>query len=310
MNNWEHKEGNGLIEVIRLKKEMNQLPVLEEVSFSLERGTITGLIGRNGTGKTTLLRLMMGILLPDQGDVRYEGESIYAHPEKKNHLVFLPENKLTLQNYSANQIARLYKMFYPHFDQSYLDRKIAQFNLPANRRIRQFSKGMKALFSLILAFATRADVILLDEPTDGLDAVIKRQWYELLVDEVAERQHTVLISSHRLDELESVCDTVMILKNGRIDTNSDLNTLKTNYYKLQIVYDEAIPTEMLHLPGTRVLAQAGRIVTLMVEENRKEEAMTRIQASRPLLIDELPVSLEELFVATVGGEDRGDKDVK
>lgn len=84
---------------------MNQLPVLEEVSFSLERGTITGLIGRNGTGKTTLLRLMMGILLPDQGDVRYEGESIYAHPEKKNHLVFLPENKLTLQNYSANQIA-------------------------------------------------------------------------------------------------------------------------------------------------------------------------------------------------------------
>lgn len=299
-----------MIEVIRLKKEMNQLPVLEEVSFSLERGTISGLIGRNGTGKTTLLRLMMGILLPDQGDVRYEGESIYAHPEKKNHLVFLPENKLTLQNYSANQIARLYKMFYPHFDQSYLDRKIAQFNLPVNRRIRQFSKGMKALFSLILAFATRADVILLDEPTDGLDAVIKRQWYELLVDEVAERQHTVLISSHRLDELESVCDTVMILKNGRIDTNSDLNTLKTNYYKLQIVYDEAIPTEMLHLPGTRVLAQAGRIVILMVEENRKEEAMTRIQASRPLLIDELPVSLEELFVATVGGEDRGDKDVK
>lgn len=299
-----------MIEVIRLKKEMNQLPVLEEVSFSLERGTITGLIGRNGTGKTTLLRLMMGILLPDQGDVRYEGESIYAHPEKKNHLVFLPENKLTLQNYSANQIARLYKMFYPHFDQSYLDRKIVQFNLPVNRRIRQFSKGMKALFSLILAFATRADVILLDEPTDGLDAVIKRQWYELLVDEVAERQHTVLISSHRLDELESVCDTIMILKNGRIDTNSDLNTLKTNYYKLQIVYDEAIPTEMLHLPGTRVLAQAGRIVTLMVEENRKEEAMTRIQASRPLLIDELPVSLEELFVATVGGEDRGDKDVK
>ncbi|MBE3555156.1 MAG: ABC transporter ATP-binding protein [Thermicanus sp.] len=299
-----------MIEVSRLKKEMNQLPVLEEVSFSLERGTITGLIGRNGTGKTTLLRLMMGILLPDQGDVRYEGESIYAHPEKKNHLVFLPENKLMLQNYSVNQIVRLYKMFYPHFDESYLWRKIAQFNLPVNRRIRQFSKGMKALFSLILAFATRADVILLDEPTDGLDAVVKRQWYELLVDEVAEQQHTVLISSHRLDELESVCDSVMILKNGRIETNSDLNTLKTNYYKLQIVYDKAIPTEMLHLPGTRVLAQAGRIVTLMVEENRKEEAMTQIKASQPLLIDELPVSLEELFVATVGGEDRGEKDVK
>lgn len=296
-----------MIEVIQLRKEMDGKAVLEDISFRLERGTISGLIGRNGTGKTTLLRLMMGILLPDQGDVRYEEKSIYDHPGEKVHMMYLPENKLILQNDTIREVVRSYRMFYPRFDEVYLWQRTKDFNLPIYKKIRQLSKGMKALFSLILAFATRADVILLDEPTDGLDAIVKRQWYEMLMAEVAERQHTVLISSHRLSELESVCDRVMILKEGHIETQSDLSDLKRKYLKLQIVYDKEIPTEVLQMDHLRLLSQAGRILTLMVDESHKEEVMARIEATRPILTDELPLSLEELFVATVGGEKGGEK---
>lgn len=291
-----------MIEVERLSKQIDGANVLDGVSFSLPKGTITGLIGRNGAGKTTLLRSMVGILLPDAGDVRYDGKSVYTYPQVKENLLFIPDSKQVLQGYSAKQIARLYKMIYPNFAEQYLWDGMKRFKLPVDKKIRNFSKGMKALFSLLLAFATRAEGILLDEPTDGLDPIIKRQWLQMMVEEVAEQQHIVLISSHRLDELESICDRVMILKDGVIDSVTELSEVKGRYHKLQVVYETTMPETLLRLPGIYLLANTGRIYTLLIEGN-VEKTLNQIKETQPLLIDELPLSLEDLFMAKLGGEE-------
>ncbi|WP_209125439.1 ABC transporter ATP-binding protein [Alkalihalobacillus sp. BA299] len=289
-----------MIEIKQLSKSIHNQKVLSDINFQLKPGNIIGLIGRNGAGKTTLLRLLVGILLPTKGDVLLDGRSIYQHPEVKKEIVFVPDSPEALKSYSTKEIVKLYKQIYPKFDEEYFDELLERFSLPKTRKIGNYSKGMKALFALVLAFSTRAKYILLDEPTDGLDVIVKKQILRYIIEEVAEQQVSVIISSHRLDELEFMADQIIVIQNGTIESNYDLDVMKQSYRKVQVVFKEYLPSE---LKGqVKVLHQSGRVYTLLLDGDlTKREA--EIKKHEPLLYEELSVVLEDIFVAKLGGEE-------
>ncbi|OLO35904.1 ABC transporter ATP-binding protein [Alkalihalophilus pseudofirmus] len=292
-----------MIEINQLSKSIHNHEVLNEINFELKPGNIIGLIGRNGAGKTTLLRLLVGILLPTKGDVLLDGKSIYQNPEVKKEIVFVPDSPEALKNYATQEIVKLYKQIYPNFDEKYFYELLERFSLSKTRKVGNYSKGMKALFALVLAFSTRAKYILLDEPTDGLDVIVKKKILRYIIEEVAEQQVSVIISSHRLDELEFMADQIIVIKDGTIDSNYDLDEMKKSYRKVQVVFKGYIPDELSE--QVNVLYQSGRVYTLLIDGDlaQKEE---EIKKHEPLLYEELSVVLEDIFVAKLGGEEFAD----
>ncbi|WP_078430436.1 ABC transporter ATP-binding protein [Alkalihalobacterium alkalinitrilicum] len=289
-----------MIEINQLSKSIHNHEVLNDINFELKPGNIIGLIGRNGAGKTTLLRLLVGILLPTKGDVLLDGKSIYQYPEVKKEIVFVPDSPEALKNYATQEIVKLYKQIYPNFDEKYFYDLLERFSLPKTRKIGNYSKGMKALFALVLAFSTRAKYILLDEPTDGLDVIVKKKILRYIIEEVAEQQVSVIISSHRLDELEFMADQIIVIKDGTIDSNYDLDEMKKSYRKVQVVFKGYLPNELSE--QVNVLSQSGRVYTLLLDGDlAKKEA--EIKKHEPLLYEELSVVLEDIFVAKLGGEE-------
>ncbi|NEU30762.1 ABC transporter ATP-binding protein [bacterium LRH843] len=284
----------------RVSKTIHRKQVLEQIDFSIEPGKVTGIIGRNGAGKTTLLRMLVGIIQPTTGDVKLDEKSIFTNPELKQDIVFVPDSPEALKGYNISEIERLYHDIYPRFDRELFYQLLDRFSLPQNARIGSFSKGMKALFALILAFSTKAKYILLDEPTDGLDVIVKKRILQFIVEAVADYEVAVVISSHRLDELEFLADSIIMLKQGKITESYSLDTLKDSYKKVQVVFPHGLP-ESVQKIGT-LLGQTGKVFILVLEGDL-EKATSALMAANPLYYEELPLSLEDLFVAKLGGDD-------
>ncbi|PYZ98896.1 ABC transporter ATP-binding protein [Alteribacter lacisalsi] len=286
--------------VEQVSKTIQGTTVLKDITFEVKPGSIVGIIGRNGAGKTTLLRILTGIIDPTEGDVRIDGQSIFDVPEIKQNIIFVPDSSEAMKNYSTKELVRLYKTVYPRFDEAYFHQLMKRFNLPATKKIKNYSKGMKALFSLVVAFAARARYVILDEPTDGLDVIVKRRILRTLVEEVAGNDVSVLISSHRLDELEFMANDILVIKDGRPDSFYDLDTMKAQYKKIQVVFKEYLPEELK--AHVNILNQTGRVYTLIVDRNM-EKIEEQIRQNEPLLYEELSMSLEDVFVARLGGEE-------
>lgn len=287
------------MEVKHISKIIHNQSILTDIAFEVVPGNIVGIVGRNGAGKTTLLRSMAGILTPTRGDITIDGESIFIKPSLKEQTIFVPDSSEALKNYSTKELIYLYKSIYPKFDKEYLSDLMTRFSLEPINKIGNYSKGMKALFTLILAFATNAKYILLDEPTDGLDVIVKKQVLQILVEEVAEKDVAVIISSHRLDELEFMANDVILIKEGYVDSHYELDSMKQQYKKAQLVFAEEFPSELAE--KVYLLDHTGRVYTVLIPQNNQEtEAL--ISSCRPLLYEELSMSLEDYFVAKLGGE--------
>lgn len=289
------------MEVKQLSKTIKQQKVLKKISFNVSPGTITGIIGRNGAGKTTLLRTMAGILLPSSGDVIIDDHSILHRPQKKQAMIFIPDSLDSLKTYSTKELIQLYRMVYPQFDLDYFNHMRTHFSLPDVNRISQFSKGMKALFVLILAFASRVDYLLLDEPTDGLDAVVKRKVLDFLVEQAHANNVAVMIASHRLEELDFMVDDVLILKDGEVEEHFAIGELKNQYRKIQVAFSsESFPSDLLH--RVTLISQSGSVYTVILPVSDKT-VYKDIQDSNPILFEELNLTLEDVFLARLGGTD-------
>ena len=298
-----------MIEARNVVKAFDGFRALDGLTMTVPRGSIYGLVGPNGAGKSTLLRHVTGIYRQDSGSVLLEGNPIYENPAAKARIASIPDELYYFLSASTRDMMRFFKGFYPRFDGArYEALKDVFTTINEKQPIRRLSKGMQKQAAFWLALCCRPEVLVLDEPVDGLDPVMRRQVWGLLMGDVAEHGTTVLVSSHNLRELEDVCDHVGILSRGRVLIERSLSDLQENLVKMQVVFQEKemprMPEDLQILHVSRV----GRIHTLIVRGGATE-VTNRLAAFGPILLEALPLTLEEIFIYELGGEDYAVRDI-
>ncbi len=297
------------IQVENVVKTFDGFRALDGLTMTVPSGAIYGLVGPNGAGKSTILRHITGVYQQDSGLVLAGGETIYENPAVKEKIVPIPDELYYFGSASVRDMAKFYRGFYSRFDmERYGKLKEVFHTVDEKRPIRRLSKGMQKQCAFWLALCCRPEVLVLDEPVDGLDPVMRRQVWQLLLADVKEEGVTVLVSSHNLRELEDVCDHVGILAKGKVLVERSLSDLQENVVKMQIVFQEK---EMPQLPeDLEVLhvSKVGRIHTLIVR-GKAHEVTNRLAVYSPILMDALPLTLEEIFIYELGGEDYAVRDI-
>ena len=283
-----------MLEMKNVTKTFGTFKALDNLTLSVPQGAVYGLVGPNGAGKSTAIRHMTGICRPDSGSVTLEGLPIYENPTVKQTIGYIPDDIFYFPAANMEEMRRFYKAMYPKFDDALFQRLFDAFELPKKGQIRRFSKGMQKQAAFHLTLASRPDVLILDEPVDGLDPVMRRQVMSLILSDVAEYGTTVLISSHNLRELEDVCDHVGIMDHGKMLLERSLADMQGSTVKLQIVGEVPEGLDILHESAS------GRLKTLVIRGNAMEVS-ERVAAVKPAYFDVLPLSLEEIFIYELGG---------
>ena len=298
-----------MIEVKNVVKTFEGFRALDGLTMSVPDGSVYGLVGPNGAGKSTILRHITGVYRQDSGEVLVAGRPVYEDPAVKARIASIPDELYYFLSASTRDLMRFYRGFYPRFDAArYQALKDAFPSVDEKQPIRRLSKGMQKQAAFWLALCCRPDLLVLDEPVDGLDPVMRRQVWSLPMGDVSQRGTTVLVSSHNLRELEDVCDRVGILSHGKVRVERSLSELQENLVKMQVVFQEK---ELPQLPeDLEVLhvSQVGRIHTLIVRGNATE-VTNRLAVYSPILMDALPLTLEEIFIYELGGEDYEVRDI-
>ena len=295
-----------MIEVRGLVKSYGSFRALDGLDASVPDGAVYGLVGPNGAGKSTLIRHLAGIYRQDAGTVLIGGEPVYENPAVKGRIAYIPDEVFYYGQASAMDMMRFYRDMYPHFDRQRFDALGELFRLDPKRPIRRLSKGMQKQAAFWLALSARPEILILDEPVDGLDPVMRRQVWRELMHDVSENGTTVLISSHNLRELEDVCDHVGIMKGGRMLLEKGLDELQDELVKVQLAFADggALPDglDIMHS------SSMGRLQQLVLRGNA-DEIRERLAAANPLFVDTVPLTLEEIFIYELGGADDEIKDI-
>lgn len=299
-----------MIEINNLEKSFDGFKALDGVNMTIKKGAVYGLVGPNGAGKSTLLRHITGILKPDAGEVFVNGEPVYENVAVKSEIAYIPDDMFYFLQSDTLNMMKYYKGMYPNFDEKIFYRMQEFFpSIDVKRNIRKLSKGMQKQVAFWLSLCCRPKLIVLDEPVDGLDPVMRRQIWSIMLDEVAENNMTVVVSSHNLRELEDVCDHVGILNHGRIMIERSLMELQGNISKVQIACQYGMPKipesfKVLHM------SNIGRVYTVIVK-GKTEDVLRSIAADEEnnQIVDVLPLTLEEIFIYEMGGEDYEVKEI-
>ena len=297
-----------MIQVTGLCKSFDKFKALDGVEMYVGKGHIYGLVGPNGAGKSTLIRHLMGVYRADAGEIRINGEPVYENRKIKEKVVCIPDDLFYFLQADTLEMKRFYKGIYADFDEKLFEKLKEYFpTIDVKRSIRRLSKGMQKQVAFWLAICCKPDVLILDEPVDGLDPVMRRQIWSILMAEVAEREMTVLVSSHNLRELEDVCDHVGIMHKGKVIIERSLSDLQGNISKIQAACPNGMPKlpehfRVLHMSNT------GRVYTLIVKGDPKE-AEAYLMEHKAAVVDVLPLTLEEIFIYEMGGVDYEIKDI-
>ena len=283
-----------MLQIKNVTKGFGAFKALDNLSMTVPRGTVYGLVGPNGAGKSTAIRLLTGVYTPDAGQLTMDGQPIYENTAAKARIGYIPDEIFYFPSATLEDMRAYYRGIYPKFDDELFDRLYEIFNLPPKSPIRRFSKGMQKQAAFHLAICCRPEVLILDEPVDGLDPVMRRQVWSLILSDVAERGTTVLISSHNLRELEDICDHVGIMDKGRMLLEKSLADMQGSTVKLQIVGELPGGLEVLHE------SKSGRLATYILRGSAAEVAAV-VEQSKPAYFDVLPLSLEEIFIYELGG---------
>ena len=292
-----------MIEVRNVIKEFDGFRALDNLSMTVPTGSVYGLVGPNGAGKSTIIRHLTGIYRQDSGEITVDGEPVFENPAVKSRIAYIPDDIFYYSNASIREMMDFYRSIYPHFDEQRFKKLGEVFELDPKRQMRRLSKGMQKQAAFWIAVSLRPDILVLDEPVDGLDPVMRRQIWSIIMADVAESGTTVLVSSHNLRELEDVCDCVGIMNKGKIMIERSLNELQENIVKIQLALpDGATLPDILHKSST------GRLQSLIMH-GTQEELTEKLQAANPLFIDAVPLTLEEIFIYELGGADYEVKDI-
>ena len=298
-----------MIEAKGVTKTFDGFTALNDLTMTVPKGSIYGLVGPNGAGKSTILRHLCGVYRPDQGEITVEGQPVYENPAIKERMVVIPDEVYYYGSASVREMMKFYRGMYPTFSMERFEKLAPAFpEVDPKRPIRRMSKGMQKQAAFWLAMSCCPDYLLLDEPVDGLDPVMRRQVWSLLMGDVAERGTTVLVSSHNLRELEDVCDHVGILSHGRVVIERSLSQLQGTTVKLQVAFPDGVQPGLPQ--GLEVLhqSQLGRVYTYIVRGSL-DEVRQRVEETRPLFVEALPLSLEEIFIYEMGGDDYAVRDI-
>ena len=296
-----------MIEVRDAVKKFDGFAALDGANLLVPQGSVYGLVGPNGAGKSTLIRHLTGIYRQDGGTVRVDGQPVWENAPLKARIAAIPDDWYYFMQSTVRDMMRFYKGFYPSFSTERYEKLKEVFNIDEKRAIRRLSKGMQKQVAFWLALSCMPDYLILDEPVDGLDPVMRRQVWSLVMGDVAQRGTTVLVSSHNLRELEDVCDHVGIMDHGKVLLERSLAQLQDNMVKLQVVFQDGVTEVPPELPVLHA-SKVGRIHTLIMRMNAGE-ATAKLSTYNPLLVDAVPLTLEEIFIYELGGADYAVKDI-
>ena len=289
-----------MIEVKNVYKRFESTDALCGLTMTVPQGSIYGLLGPNGAGKSTVIRAITGVIRPDAGEILIGGEPVYENPAVKAQTAYIADDPFHLPQATTLDMMKFYKNIYPAFDTALFHKLGEAFDFDPKLPMRRLSRGMRKQAAFRLALSLRPKRLILDEPVDGLDPIVRRKIWSIILSAVSENSMTVLISSHNLRELEDVCDHIGIIRKGRMLLERGLNELQDNLVKVQLVLPEntALPQglDILHRTET------GRIQQLIIRGSA-EAVTAALQQAQPLLLDTLPLSLEEIFIYELGGAD-------
>ena len=291
-----------MLELKNVTKTFGDFKALDDLTLSVPKGAVYGLVGPNGAGKSTAIRHITGIYRPDSGTITVDGKTVYEDPAVKQTIGYIPDDIFYFSSATLEEMRRFYKGMYPNFDDALFEQLKDIFNLPEKTPIRRYSKGMQKQAAFQLTLCCRPEVLILDEPVDGLDPVMRRQVMSLILSDVAEHGTTVLISSHNLRELEDVCDHVGIMDHGKMLLEKSLADMQGATHKLQLVGETPEGLDILHE------SVSGRLKTLIVR-GQAWEISRKAEESKPAYFDVLPLSLEEIFIYELGGVNYAVKDI-
>jgi len=290
------KGGDDMVQIENLTKQFDGYKALRGLNLNIKKGSIYGLVGINGSGKTTAIKHLAGIYRQDSGTVTIDGQPVYDNAPLKARVGYIPDELYFFAGYNLSMTSKFYKNMYATWNDSIYNNLISLLQLDERRRLNRFSKGMQKQAAFALTLSTMPEVLLLDEPIDGLDPIVRKDVFRQIIEDVADRGMTVLISSHNLKEMDDICDAVGIIKEGQMVIERDLDDLKTDVHKIQVAFGAEYPP-LESTPGLTILHRESRgTVELLVIRGDEEEVSTKIKAMKPLVYDHLPLTLEEIFI--------------
>jgi ABC transporter related len=289
-----------MIKVENLTKTFGDFKALDNMNLSVKKGSVYGLIGPNGAGKTTFIKNLMGIYRQDDGEIFVDGEKIYENCGLKQKIFYISDDLYFFTTYSIKDMAKYYAGIYDDWDWEAYEKLKAIFNIDDKRKCTRLSKGMQKQVAFWLGISTRPDIMVLDEPVDGLDPVMRRNTWAIMLQEVAEREMTVLVSSHNLRELEDVCDHVGIMFNGKVVIEKALDDVKGDIHKLQVAFRDEVPSDFKERFNILHNSKFGSVDTFIVKGD-VDKIKDYCREKETLICDIMPLTLEEIFIYELGG---------
>lgn len=286
-----------MIETVNVTKKFEKIKAVDQVTVTIREGNVFGLVGTNGAGKSTFIRMLSGIIKPDNGMIKIDGMEVYENVQAKHLFFYISDDQFFFNNATPNDMKNYYRVIYPNFDDSRFDQLMKQFDLDQKRKINTYSKGMKKQVSIICAVCANTKYIFCDETFDGLDPVMRQAVKSIFAKEIAERNLTPLIASHNLRELEDICDHIGLLHKGGILLSKDLFDMKLSIHKVQCVFQKEEDIKNV-FDGIEVLKmdKRGSLYTITAR-GTQEEIAVRVKKADPVFWEVLPLTLEEIFIS-------------
>lgn len=289
-----------MIQVKNVSKYFDDFKVLDDFSLNVKKGTIYGLVGPNGAGKTTIINHINGVLKPDAGEIYIDGERVYENNKIKESVLSIADDWFYYSTYTIKQMAHFYRDIYPSFNMERYEAIKGIFKIDEKRQIRKLSKGMKKQVAFWLTLSAMPSVLILDEPLDGLDPVMRKQVLNLVIADVTDREMTVLVSSHNLRELEDICDWVGIIHKGKMIIEKPLDDLKGSVHKYQMVIDESCAKKLEENADVLHISKTGSVYNVIMRGDA-EETHRNMKELSPILCERISLTLEEVFIYELGG---------
>ncbi|ENK1242776.1 ABC transporter ATP-binding protein [Clostridium botulinum] len=296
-----------MINISNVSKMLGDKKALDDINLNIEKGSIFGIIGENGAGKTTLIKCMLGIYKQDEGEIKIAGEPVFENTLIKNKIGYVAAEVQYYSSFKVKELIKFYVLTYTTFSYERFKELNKIFKIPENKRIRELSKGMKMRVSLMLNLSIYPEILILDEPTSGLDPIIKRKLINILLEEVSERNTTIFIASHHLDDLERICDCVAIIEKGKIKYTNNIEDMKKYIKKLQVLLkDENRIDEIKNWDEIMTVENIGRI-NYLITNNYSDELQEKLLKSGAEFVEEIDLSLEDMFIYSMEGGKENEK---